>query len=416
MSQPQQPKGVVNLLREYSVPLIVGVLAALALANLDPAGYGGIVGWEPLPGASVAGHPITLRFLVNDLFMVFFFGIAAKEITEACLPGGSLNPLRRALNPLFATVGGVVGPVAVYFAALAGLHAAGAFPPEQGFAALARGWGIPTATDIALAWLVARAVFGPGHPAIEFLLLLAVADDGIGLAIIAVFYGDPLHQAEPAWLLLLLAGIALAYGLRERRVQSWPAYVLLAGPLCWIGLLRANLHPALTLVFVVPLMPGPRRDTGLFAEADEVELAGSRARHSPLHRFEHDLKLFVDVGLFFFGFANAGVAFSGIGPLTWIVLGALVVGKTAGITAFALLASRLGFPLPERMGLAELAMAGFIASIGLTVALFVAGAAFPDPVLQGPAKMGALLSGGVGVAALLLARPLGLRGPPRPRP
>lgn len=27
-----------------------------------------------------------------DIFMVFFFGLAAKEVTEALLPGGSLNP------------------------------------------------------------------------------------------------------------------------------------------------------------------------------------------------------------------------------------------------------------------------------------------------------------------------------------
>jgi len=62
------------------------------------------------------------------------------------------------------------------------------------------------------------------------------------------------------------------------------------------------------------------------------------------------------------------------------------------------------------MGLRELAMAGFVASVGLTVALFVAGAAFTDPALEEPAKMGALLSGGAGVLAALLARPLGLRG------
>ncbi len=42
-----------------------------------------------------------------------------------------------------------------------------------------RRWGIPTATDISLAWLVAVAVFGKGHPAVAFLLLLAVADDGV---------------------------------------------------------------------------------------------------------------------------------------------------------------------------------------------------------------------------------------------
>ena len=52
----------------------------------------------------------------------------------------------------------------------------------------------------------------------------------------------------------------------------------------------------------------------------------------------------------------------------------------------------------------ELWMAGYIAALGLTVALFVASAAFVDPVLLGQAKMGALLSGGVGLSAVAIAR------------
>ncbi len=42
-----------------------------------------------------------------------------------------------------------------------------------------------------------------------------------------------------------------------------------------------------------------------------------------------------------------------------------------------------------------------IAGLGLTVALFVAGKAFTGPPFQEPAKMGAVLSGGVAFLALL---------------
>ena len=80
---------------------------------------------------------------------------------------------------------------------------------------VANGWGIPTATDIALAWLVARVVFGRGHSAVSFLLLLAVADDGIGLGIIAVFYPDPNHPVQTIWLLLVAAGMGVAWGMRS---------------------------------------------------------------------------------------------------------------------------------------------------------------------------------------------------------
>ncbi len=416
--------GLVRFLQEFSIPLIAGVFVALGFANLAPETYAYYFGaahgdhphvWLPFGHATVFGHHLTLHFLINDIFMVFFFGIAAKEITEATLPGGSLNPIRKAINPLFATIGGVLGPVGAYFLFLQVAWSGGMFAEGLEYGTVARGWGIPTATDIALAWLVARAVFGAGHPAIDFLLLLAVADDAIGLGIIAVFYGDPENPARPVFLLLVLAGMVVAYVLRRRDVQSWIPYVLFGGALSWSGLILAHLHPALALVFIVPFLPPPRRDTGLFMAQDEVDRMGEplardlAVDHSPLHEFEHQLKLFVDFGLFFFALGNAGVELASMGPLTWIVLGALVVGKTVGITAFGWAATKIGFPLPNRVGMRQLVMAAFVAALGLTVALFVAGAAFTDATLQGEAKMGALFSGGVAFVALLLGNLLRVR-------
>jgi len=402
----EKKQGFVNFLQEFSIPLIGGVLAALVFANAAHDAYREIIDFH-LGGLTVFGHAVTVHFLINDVFMVFFFGIAMKEITESILPGGSLNPFSKAVNPLLATLGGVLGPILVFFLVLRLTVGAGVFEGYE-WGTLRRGWGIPTATDIALAWLVARTVFGSGHPAVNFLLLLAVADDAIGLAIIAIFYGDPHQPAEPAWLLLIVVGMAVALVLRLLRVRSWKAYIFVGGPLAWSGLMLAHLHPALALVFVVPFLPGPRRDTGLFAEQDAADVGKERV-HSPLHLFENDLKLFVDVGLFFFAFANAGVELAVIGPMTWTVLGALVVGKTLGIFGAGLLASKIGFPLPTRMGVRELAMAGYVAALGLTVALFVAGAAFTDPDLLGQAKMGALFSGFVGLSAVGIGRLLGMR-------
>ena len=39
-------------------------------------------------------------------------------LSQALLPGGSLNPPSKATNPLITTVGGVVGPVLCFFALL----------------------------------------------------------------------------------------------------------------------------------------------------------------------------------------------------------------------------------------------------------------------------------------------------------
>jgi NhaA family Na+:H+ antiporter len=410
-----RPRGhYVNLLQEFSVPLLAGVVLALLTANLAPNLYHQILEFEPLSGLAIFGHPLTFHFLVNDIFMVFFFAIAAKEITEASLPGGLLNPISKAVSPLVATAGGVMGPVVVFFVAIALCFHFGIYSPENhDRAELANGWGIPTATDIALAWLVARAVFGKRHPAVVYLLLLAVADDAIGLVIIAVFYGDPTLPAEPIWLVLTLVAMGVAFGLKRANVRRWEPYVVMAGPLAWSGLVLAHLHPALALAFVVPFIPGPARDTGLFEEHDEVDDVGILVTevdhaHSPLHLFEQQIKTFVDFGLLFFAFANAGVELADVGPLTWVVLVALVVGKTVGVGAFGLLAGAGGFDLPEGMTRRDLGMAGFIAALGLTVALFVAAEAYVDPALQGQAKMGALLSGGVGLLAVPVARMLGI--------
>ncbi|MFT5432697.1 MAG: NhaA family Na+:H+ antiporter, partial [Myxococcota bacterium] len=346
-----EQRTVRTFLQEFSIPLIAGVIAALVVANVDEHLYHWLIhlpllDWATGSQVTILGHHLTAHFVINDIFMVLFFGVAAKEITEAMLPGGALNPPSKAINPLMGTIGGVVGPAGMYF-----LLTAVFFAGHADFAVVAHGWGIPTATDIALAWLIARLVFGNGHPAINFLLLLAVADDAIGLGIIAVFYPNPAHPVAPIYLLLVAAGMAVAYGLRRKDVQSWVPYIFLGGGLAWLGLILAHLHPALALVAIVPFMPAPRTDTGIFAGADDVSVREGHdashhgAGHSPLHNFEHDVKFTVDFGLFFFAFANAGVSLGSVNAVTWIVLGSLIFGKTIGICLFSGVAQKMGFPL-----------------------------------------------------------------------
>ncbi|MFO1173627.1 MAG: Na+/H+ antiporter NhaA [Paracoccaceae bacterium] len=386
----------------YSLLLVAGALAALVWANVDPDSYHALahlvlvedfpIGEAQAEGGSVQ-HVLTLHFLVNDVFMAFFFAIAGKEVWEALiLEQGSLRG-RKALTPLIATAGGMAGPVAVYL----GLAAWLGILREVG-----HGWAVPTATDIAFSYLAGRLVFGAGHPAIRFLLLLAIADDAAGLVILALFY--PTAELQPAWL-LLSGGASLAVFLAanwlprhldrgrplrpvstwvRRRLGFWP--YLLAGAASWYGFQQAGIHPALGLLPVIPAIPHADRAFGVFAEA-EAHL------HDLLNTIEHALKRPVEVVLFFFGLMNAGVAFGAIGAPTWLVLLGLVVGKPLGIFGFGWLAARvLGLGLPKGMRLADLAVVGCVAAIGFTVALFVATVAFDPGPLQDAAKMGALFS------------------------
>lgn len=381
---------------------MAGVILAVIWANVSPNSYYAAVhapfhqfGSYLAMGDNVAGvhphgwsHYFTLHFLINDIFMVVFFGIAAKEITESCLPNGALNPVSKAINPLFGTVGGVLGPIGVFLALNATVGR-----PEW-----IKGWGVPTATDIALAWLVIRCLFGKSHPAVSFLLLLAVADDAIGLGIIAIGYPDPAHPTEWANLAWMVPGMFTAWVLRKKKVMNWVPYVVIGGAFCWWGLYSAHLHPALALVFIVPFLPAPSHDDGLFVETYDDE--HTNQHHAPLENFEHSMKRLVDFGLFFFALANAGVAFSEVNGLSWIILASLIAGKAIGITAFSGFAHMIGFKLPKGMTIPHLAVTSVVAGLGLTVALFVCGQAFPDPGLQGAAKMGAVFS--VAAAALAL--------------
>ena len=325
----EKPKGYkmlkkgIHFLQEFSIPLITGVILALIWANINIESYHAFFNTQ-LTSFKLLGHEITLHFLINDIFMVFFFGIAAVEITQAIIPGGSLYPISKAINPLYGTAGGIIGPVAVFF------FLCYSFPmidllEQASFSEVINGWGIPTATDIALAWLVARVVFGK-HPAVSYLLLLAVADDAIGLAIIAVFYPDPNYSVEIGYLTLNLLAIFIAFLLRKYQVQNFIPYIAIAGLLSWCGLILAHLHPALALIFVVPFMHASRQHHN--------NISQNKKRHSALIDFEHSFKLFVDLGLFCFGLGNAGVLFSQTNSLTWIILLSLVIGKTLGITLF----------------------------------------------------------------------------------
>ena len=409
---------IVSFVQEYSLPLIVGVITALVWANVDFPSYYKVVEFDfwnfgqgpflddghghDLNDFYIFGKHITVHFLINEIFMVFFFGIAAKEITESVLPGGALNPLPKAINPLMGTLGGVFGPVGLFF-----LLALVFYGGSDEFGVVSNGWAIPTATDIALAWLVARVIFGNRHPAVNFLLLLAVADDAIGLVIIAVFYSD---NVQPLWLLLTAGGMAAAYLFRRMGVTWWPVYILIAGGMSWVGLVKAGVEPALALVVIVPFLPALHHaaQPETAAEHHEPETAHAHGAGT-LEKFEHQLKMPVDFGLFFFAWANAGVAFGSINQVTLMILLSLIVGKTVGVSLFSFIVSRFGFPLPEGMGIRHLAITGMIAGLGLTVALFVANKAYAGTDFLDPGKMGAVFSVVVAALSLICARAIGIR-------
>lgn len=357
---------IVEYVIEHSLVLALGALIALVWANVAYPSYERVAAF--------------LEFPVNDVGMVFFFAMATKEVVEATAPGGALHTWRRAAMPVVAAVGGMAAPAIIY---LLVARASGA--PE-----LFRGWAIPCATDIAFSFLVAKGIFRR-HSAIPFLLLLAIADDALGLVILALFYpvGD-LHLLTA--LVLMAMAIGVAYGLRYFKVRSYVPYVVAGGVVSWFALFRGGLHPALALVPIIPFLPHAARDPGLFVEAP-------RGARDALSQFEHNWKHPVQAVLFLFGLANAGVPIHEIGVGTWPVAVGLLIGKPIGIGIAVALAIVAGLKLPQGVHWRDMAVVGCAAGIGFTVALFFATASFPAGVQLDQAKLGALLSVGSAVVA-----------------
>ena len=130
--------------------------------------------------------------------------------------------------------------------------------------------------------------------------------------------------------------------------------------------------------------------------AEKVRNFGRAAREtiSPLEYLEHTLHPWVGFAIMpVFALANAGVPiqFSALGDkLALAVIAGLVIGKPIGILGFSWAAVKTGLaPPPKEFGWGAILAGGFLAGIGFTMALFIAGLALGSDLLD-TAKIGVL--------------------------
>ena len=361
---------VSGLILDYLIALPLGCAVALAWANTLPDSY------YRLAQAT--------SFFVNEVGMVFFFALITKEVAEATLPGGALHPWRRAALPVAAAVGCVMVSIAFYLA----------FLQNVGEHMLMSGWVAACAVDIPGTYIIARLIFGR-HPAVPFLLLLAISADAMGLVAVAV-----LHPVDDPRLALGLGLMAVAVGaaavLRRRGVKNFWLYLIGPGMVSWWALFLGGLHPALALVPIVPFFPHGKRDPGLMVDA-------APQAHDTMTMFERWWRLPVEGVLLLFGLVNAGVPFHGLEEGMWAIPVA-ALGRPIGILAAAGIALAAGLHLPLRVGWRELVVIGCTATIGLVFALFFATAVMPPGPLLLEMKMGALVTVAGCVPAFVAAR------------
>jgi Na+:H+ antiporter, NhaA family len=352
---------------EHLLLLPIGAAIALVWANSAPESY--------------FRFSYAIAFAVNDIAMVFFFALMTKEVVQATAPGGVLHPWRRALLPVIASIGVTLVPTLIHIRLVS--------PLDEPM--LASAWPVTFATDVALSYFAARLIYGKHHPALPFVILLAISSDTVGLLAIGLF--NPIRDLHLAGGVLLLAiAVSVASGLRRARVKSFWPYLAGPGALSWFALYWAGLHPALALVPIIPFVPHAARDPGFFVDA-------TPGSHDTLSRFEIFWRYPGQAALFFFGLVNAGVQFGALEEGTYALPIAVLVGKPIGILFGAGLAVIAGLHLPQRLGWRDLTTIGFMAAIGFSVGLFFSTALLPPGQLRSEINVGALVS----VAGLPLA-------------
>jgi len=351
----------------------------------------------------------SLHFWINELLMTVFFLVVGLEIKREIVEG-ALSDVRRAMLPVAAAIGGMLVPALIYVS----LNRSG--PTSDG-------WGVPMATDIAFAVGVLALLGRRVSPPLRVLLLaLAIIDDIGAILVIAVFYSSGFALDG---LVVALVGLALLFLLLKMGVRPGLVYV---APilLMWVGMLQSGIHP--TLAGVVAGLSAPARSwfgkEGFLRRAHEalddfqsriqrqhsdhelLEPLGrlNEARQealSPALRMESALHPWVAYVIMpLFALANAGVNLGGIelstpgfGTVALGVAVGLVVGKPVGVMVLSWIAVRSKLcSLPDGVSWLGILVAGSVAGIGFTMAIFIAELAFADAALLSIAKLSVLIA------------------------
>ncbi len=369
-----------TLLRKEAVGgalLVAAAVTAMIWAN-SPAAESYIalrdlrVGYEPWHLDLTLG-----AWAADGLLAIFFFMVGLELKRE--IVAGDLRRLGTAIVPVTAAVGGVVVPAVIY------VVIAGRDP------ALVQGWAIPTATDIAFAVAVLALVGSHlPSPLRIFLLTLAVVDDLLAIAIIAVFYTDQI-QFVP---LGVAAALIAVYGAIAQRYRSlfvdrpFAAWLVLVplGFAAWAFLHASGVHATIAgvaLAFTIPVAAPRRRaasrgSDGAHHTAAARDLAGE---------FEHRFRpLSAGIAVPVFAFFAAGVSLGGAediaraltDPVALAIIAGLVLGKPIGILlAVRVLTLVTRVRLDPALRWIDLLGVALLAGIGFTVSLLIAELSFP---------------------------------------
>jgi len=365
--------------RESTSGLLILVASALGLITANSPlsdNYFSTLDFKLSLGAGWYLIELSILKVINYLLMSIFFFVVGLEIKRE-LTSGHLASFKKALLPFIAAIGGMAVPALIYLA-IAGGVAPG-------------GWGVPVATDIALA-VGLLTMIGPSVAASlrSFLLALAVIDDIGAILIIAIVYSTGIKFS---WLAAAAIALVLIAVLKKARVSSLLVYCLVAFTL-WFSLYKTGIHPTLAGVILGLMTPNiPRKESGLEDSED-----GTVSVIEWLEHKFHPISTFFVVPIF--AFSNTGVVITtesikgaSQSLIAWGIFLGLVIGKPLGILFVSIAAKRSKLAdYPEGATNSSILATGSAAGIGFTVAIFIANLAFEDAQTQDIAVLAVIVA------------------------
>ena len=347
--------------------LIFCVIISLTIANSNLGGaFENILTKKLGFSSSNIQLEYSVSLWINDGLMAIFFLLVGLEIKREIIEGELSSPQKAAM-PIFAALGGMLFPAAIY--ALINSNSP-----------TINGWGIPMATDIAFA-LGVISLLGKRVPSSLkiFLAALAIADDLGAIIVIAIFYTEELHWMQ----LFYSAGIVLLLITMNRIGVKKLIYYVVPGIFLWYFVHHSGIHATIAGVLLALTIPtNPVKDI------------------SPLEKLEHLIVRPVNFIIMpIFALANTNIQFEtkmidglssqlGLG----IIFG-LALGKPIGVTLFSYLSVKLGFAkLPNKANWKHIFGLGLLAGIGFTMSIFIALLSFSNPEYKIEAKFAILVS------------------------
>ena len=347
--------------------ILLASLLGLIVANSPLSeNYFTVLEWDFNISIGVSLLNLTILKTINYVLMTFFFFVVGLEIKRE-LTSGHLSSFKNAVTPFIAAIGGMALPAGIYLIIAGDVDA--------------NGWGVPVATDIALA-VGLLALVGTSAVASlrSFLLALAVIDDIGAILIIALVYSA---GVSTSWSFLAAITEAVIYLLNKFGVKSTYVYILF-GIALWYCMYKSGVHPTLAGVILGLMTPNILKENSKLDDGEDNQVSVIEWLEERIHPWSS----FIIVPLF--AFANTGVVITNDSindainsPIAWGIFAGLVIGKPIGVLASVFIARKINLgQYPQGAKSVDILATGSAAGIGFTVAIFIANLAFSDPATQ----------------------------------